>query len=109
MSGGVLTSRLVYATVKALSKLKEPPTSAIILLDSECTISSLEVSAKKLKPFFHNRRGEMIENMELVNDICPMEDVHHVSGSLNPADVATRGDTKLEDIGQDREGLQAGC
>ena len=101
MSGGVLTSRLVLATVKALSKMKESPTSAIILLDSECTISSLEVSAKKLKPFFHNRRGEMLENMEMVSNICTMEDVHHVAGSLNPADVATRGNTKIEDIGLD--------
>ena len=99
MSGGVLTSRLVLATVKALSKLEDPPTSAIILLDSMCTISSLEVSAKKLKPFFHNRRGEMLENMELVSELCTMEDVHHVPGKLNPADIATRGSTKIEDIG----------
>ena len=64
MSGGVLASRLLLSAVKALSKLKEAPASAIILLDSECTISCLEVSAKKLKPFFHNRRGEMIKNIE---------------------------------------------
>ena len=101
MSGGVLASRLLLTTVKALSKLKQPPVSAIILLDSECIISTLEVSAKKLKPFFHNRRGEMLENIEIANDICPVEPVHHVSGSLNPADVATRGEAKLSDIGVD--------
>ena len=99
ISGAVLASRLLLSTVKALSCLKEPPEGAVLLLDSECTISSLEMSAKKLKPFFHNRRGELLENMALVNDICPMEQVHHVGGTLNPADIATRGNTKLEDIG----------
>ena len=57
------------------------------------------MSAKKLKPFFHNRRGEILENLDLISGICPIEQVHHVSGSLNPADIATRGDTKLNEIG----------
>ena len=42
----------------------------------------------------------MLENMEVVSDMCPTENVHHVSGNLNPADVATRGNTQIEDIGQ---------
>ena len=99
MSGGVLASRLLLTSVRALSKLKISPIGAIILLDSECTISCLEMSAKKLKPFFHNRRGELLENMASINDVCVIEQVHHVAGNLNPADIATRGDTKLEDIG----------
>ena len=41
----------------------------------------------------------MLENMELVSELCTMEDVHHVPGKLNPADIATRGSTKIEDIG----------
>ena len=28
-----------------------------------------------------------------------MEDIHHVAGNLNPADVTTRGLAKVEDIG----------
>ena len=99
LSGGVLVSRLVLATVQALSRLEEKPTSAIILLDSRCTISSLEENARKLKPFFHNRRGEILDNMDQVRQICPMEDVHHVPGRLNTADIATRGNSSLEDLG----------
>ena len=101
LSGGVLASRLVLATVKALSKLEDSPTSAIILLDSMCTISSLEECARKLKPFFHNRRAEILDNIDQVREICPMEDVHHVAGKLNPSDIATRGNTKIDDIGID--------
>ena len=99
LSGGVLVSRLVLAVVHALSKMEEKPVGSIILLDSTCTISSLEENAKKLKPFFHNRRAEILDNIDAVRKMCPMEDVHHVSGSLNPADIATRGNSKLEDIG----------
>ena len=99
LSGGLLVSRLILAVVRALSKMEEKPRNSIILLDSTYTISSLEENARKLKPFFHNRRGEILENIDAVRELCPMEDVHHVSGKLNPADIATRGTTKLEDIG----------
>ena len=99
LSGGVLVTRVVLAVVKALSKMEEKPVSSIILLDSECTISTLEENARKLKPFFHNRRGEMLDNMDQIRSICSLEDVHHVSGKMNPADIATRGNTKIEDIG----------
>ena len=99
LSGGVLASRHVMATVLALSSLEEKPESSIILLDSTCTISSLDENARKLKPFFHNRRGEILDNMDKVREVCVLEDVHHVSGPLNPADIATRGNSSLEDIG----------
>ena len=101
LSGGLLVSRLVLATARALSKLDEKPSNSVIMLDSECVISCLEENAKKLKPFFHNRRGEMLENMEETKKYCPMEDVHHVPGHLNPADIPTRGLANLEDIGPD--------
>ena len=99
LSGGLLVSRLVLATIIALSRLDEKPVSSIILLDSRCTISCLEENARKLKPFFHNRRGEILDNMDQVKETCSMEDVHHVSGKLNPADIATRGNCSIEDIG----------
>ena len=41
----------------------------------------------------------MIENMDCIGKLCPIEDVHHVAGDLNPADIATRGLAKLSDIG----------
>ena len=67
MSGAVVVSRLVLRVVRALQPMIEKPSSSIILLDSECTISTLETSASQLKPFFHNRRSEILENMENVS------------------------------------------
>ena len=99
MSSGVLVSRLLLRVVRALSSMTESIFSSIILLDSECTISTLEASASQLKPFFHNRRAEIIENMEAVSKHCEMEPVHWVPTDLNVADLLTRGTASLADIG----------
>ena len=64
-------------------------------------ISTLEISAGQLKPFFHNRRGEILENMSSVAKYCYMEPVHWVASFNNPADLLTRGNVKLHDIGLD--------
>ena len=99
MSGAVVVSRLVLRVVRALQPLTEKPSSSIILLDSECTISTLETSASQLKPFFHNRRSEILENMENVSKYCEMEPVHWVASAENSADLLTRGTARLCDIG----------
>ena len=99
ISGGVVASRLVLRVLNALQSLDNKPYSCIILLDSECTLSTLEASSSQLKPYFHNRRAEIIENMESVSRLCFMEPLHWVSSANNPADLLTRGTTKLEDIG----------
>ena len=99
ISGGVVVSRLVLRVVTALQSLDSKPVSCVILLDSECTISTLEASSSLLKPYFHNRRSEILENMESVSKFCIMEPVHWVSSSDNPADLLTRGTAKLDDIG----------
>ena len=99
MSGGVLVSRLVLRLARSLSLMEEKPKSAIILLDSECTISTLEAKASLLKPFFHNRRAEFLENMDVVSQLCTMEPVHWVGTLDNPADLLTRGTAKIDDIG----------
>ena len=98
LSGGTLVSRMVRRVVEALSHLDVQPVSAIYLLDSMCTISLLEASSKILKPFFHNRRAEILENMEAVRKICKMEEPHYVPGTLNTADLCTRGTARVEDV-----------
>ena len=98
MSGGVLVSRMVLRVVRALQPMEDKPSSSIILLDSECTISTLEISASQLKPFFHNRRAEVLENMVAVSKYCEMEPVHWVASEENASDLLTRGTAKLEDI-----------
>ena len=101
LSAGVVTSRMIYRVVKSLQTSGFPPFSGIMLLDSECTISSLELSSSSLKPFFKNRRAEIIDNLEMSSKLCPMEQVHWVSSENNVADLLTRGEAKLEDIGPD--------
>ena len=72
LSGGVLMSRLMLTVALALSKLQDQPSHAIMLMDSTCTISSLEENAKHVKPFFHNRRIEIIENMEEIRKLVSL-------------------------------------
>ena len=98
ISSAVLVSRMNVRVVRALQSLDQKPVSSIILLDSECTISTLDASATVLKPFFHNRRAEVLENLEKVSKYCEMESVHWVSSEQNSADLLTRGTGKLEDI-----------
>ena len=81
--------------------MEDKPISCIILLDSECTISLLEASASQLKPFLHNRRAEILENMDSVSQICEIEPINWVANSPNPADILTRGTAKLNDISLD--------
>ena len=95
-----MCSRMALTTVKALqTESSMSPKGVIMMTDSECTISALETTSRALKPFFHNRVGEFLENMEKMKKYCPVEDVHHVSGHLNPADVPTRGLAKVSDLG----------
>ena len=99
LSAGVLVSRMMLRVVKALQGIDTPPISNIMLLDSKCTISTLEVSSSHLKPFFHNRRSELLENMDAMAKICEVENVHWVCSADNVADLLTRGTVKLDEIG----------
>ena len=100
LSGMVLVSRMALTTVKALqTESSMQPKGVVILSDSECSISALETTSRALKPFFHNRVAEVLENMSDMKKYCPVEEVYHVPGHLNPADVATRGLAKVADIG----------
>ena len=101
MSGAVLVSRLILRVVRSLSCMDEKPRGAIPLLDSECTICTLEAKASQLKPFMHNRRAEFIENMYAISKFCPVEPPHWIASADNPADLLTRGTAKLSDIGLD--------
>ena len=102
LSGVVLETRLALTSVKALQT--EPsmkPKGVVLMADSECTISAVDTTTRALKPFFHNRVSEVLENMSEMKKYCPVEDIHHVPTELNPADLATRGNTKVCDIGPD--------
>ena len=102
ISGLVLQSRLALSSLKALAV--EPdlkPSGVTLLSDSECAISAVETSTSILKHFFHNRVSEIRENIVEMQSYCPVEEIHHVSGDLNPADMATRGSTRASDLSPD--------
>ena len=100
LSGTVLMIRVLKSSVKALQcDQSMKPKSVTPLVDSKCTISVLEKSVGALKPFFHNRVSEILENLADMRKVCEVEDLHYVASKDNPADLATRGGIKLEDIG----------
>ena len=100
LSGTVLGSRMALTTVKALSSESSmKPQKVIMLADSKCTISAVDTTVRALKPFFSNRVSEILENMGEMRKFCEVEEIMYVPGDLNPADVATRGYAKIDDIG----------
>ena len=99
LCGALLVSRLMLAVVTALCRMDECPVSAIMLLDTRCVISALEMTSSKMLPFFQNRLAEIHENFDCIAKKCEVEQVHWVQTDLNPADLLTRGTVKIEDIG----------
>ena len=99
LCGALLVSRLMLAVVLALCRMDECPVKAIMLLDSRCIISALELTSSKLLPFFQNRLAEIYENLQSIAKKCEVEQVHWVHTDQNPADLLTRGTARLRDIG----------
>ena len=100
LAGLVLVSRMALTTVKALqTESTMQPKGVILMADSECSIAAVDTTARTLKPFFHNRVSEIIENLTEMKKFCPVEDIHHVAGDLNPSDMGTRGLATVDDIG----------
>ena len=95
----VVTSRLLLTVAVALSKLDEKPIGAVMMLDSRCVISALEATSGNLLPFFQNRIAEIVENLAAVSKFCEVEQVQWVATVENPADLLTRGNVNLKDLG----------
>ena len=86
LCGALLVSRLLLAVVTALSRMEEAPASAVMILDSRCVKSNLEMNSSKVLPFFQNRLAEIHENLDAVAKKCEVEPVQWVQTDLNPAD-----------------------
>ena len=94
MNGLLLLARLVTAT---LPGLVDKPTSFLPILDSRCTIQSVEAEAKTLKDFFNNRCEECDEHRRhWVAQGLEVEPLHHTASADNIADLATRGKVTRE-------------
>ena len=77
------------------------PTDIYMLSDSECSIAALNKTSSNLKPFFHNRVVEIAENVSEMRKICEVEEVYHVPGKLNVADLGTRSGVRVDQLGSD--------
>ena len=99
LCGALVVSRLLLAVITAMFKMEEAPIGVVMLLDTRCVISALELTSTKLMPFFQNRLAEIHENLETIGRMCEVEPVHWVQTDLNPADLLTRGNVHLQDLG----------
>ena len=100
LSGVVLESRLALTTVKALqSEQSMIPKGVVMMSDSTCSISAVDTKSRALRPFFHNRVSEILDNISAMRKYCPVEDIHYVSSGNNPADLATRGTALPSELG----------
>ena len=103
LSGLLIASRLLLEVVKAMS---EKPKNIYVIGDSQCTISALEKSGDSLGPYFCNRVSETCQNLAEVRSVAEGVDiapVTHISGKLNPADLATRETGAYADLKEDSE------
>ena len=80
--------------------MDEKPSAVVTAVDSECTISAFEKSGGVLAPYFASRVSEASGNLADLAESTTVEPVMHVPGSLNPADIPTRANSKPEDVCQ---------
>ena len=86
-------------TIKVVTSLPTTPAQVTLIGDSQCTISAVDNTTSLFTPFMHTRLSEVIENIEILNNICPVEKLMYIKTELNIADLGTRCDGKLKDIG----------
>ena len=101
MRGFNLLVRLVTAILEGLPYV---PILIFLATDSECTISALEAEDRILQEWFTNRVAEAQDHMSAWRrrgiNVFP---VHHWPGEDNIADLATKGQAKLDDIARGTE------
>jgi hypothetical protein len=93
----VVLLRLLVSTVTAI---RNKVTRVIVFSDSECTLAALKKSGALMRPYFANRVSESLMLLKELERLCEeVVEVRHVAGHLNPADLGTRGNVKMADMG----------
>ena len=98
MNGLVLGTKLADL---ALSSMRETPSSLTFCLDSECTIAAVDSENGLLKPYLANRRAVVkgkVQEWKLKYPETDFEDLQHIAGPLNPADLPTRTNCCAQDV-----------
>ena len=96
MDGLILLARLVTAVLPGLT---DKPISFLPILDSRCTIQSIEAESKTLKDFFNNRCEEYNEHFRHWSDEgLTIEPIHYTTSRDDVADLATRGNVVVQQL-----------
>ena len=88
----------------SLVSMREKPERIIFCLDSECTISAVDSENGLLKPYLANRRAVVkgkIQEWGLKFPEVTVEELQHIAGVINPADLPTRTNCTALDIGRE--------
>ena len=85
----------------ALCSMRDKPKTVTICSDSECMIAAVDSENGSLKPYLANRKAVIIGKMQEWKQKFPgieVEEIQHVPGSLNPADLPTRATCSVKDV-----------
>ena len=96
VSGLVLCTRLMK---KAVSLYDGGFSTASCLEDSMCIISALDKDATAFNPYLHARLSEVIMLRDSISKKTNMEEIFHIASAENIADICTRKESKLTDLG----------
>ena len=98
LSGLLLCLRLMS---RAVTLYNGGFSSASCMGDSTCIISALEKNATAFNPFMHTRLSEICNFREKIPMRTYSEDVFHVASLENIAEICTRRESNLMEIGFD--------
>ena len=96
----VILSRLILLVSKSVRFQVKTVTLAS---DSEAFIAATEKSGGVLGPYLASRCSEFHLNIEEMKEMVMVEPLQHVPGCHNIADLATRGNATVEEVGPDSE------
>ena len=99
VSGLVLCSRLMS---KAVSLYDGGFSSVSCLGDSTCVISAFEKNDTAFNLFMHAQFAKIFNLREKISKKTHLEEVFHVASSDNVADICTRGEMSLYNLGPDK-------
>ena len=103
LNGAVIASRLALSTVRSLSSAGVPIEWLWFIGDSECILACLEKANCAFGEYFGNRVGEILDNLALRENSCPIRlnrEWWHTASCHNAADQATCSDSCLLDVNQ---------
>ena len=103
LNGAGLISRLILSTLQSWSSSDGAlPERVWKLGDSECTLSCIEKVSVAFGEWFGNRVSEIQSNQAKIEEFCPVGESGewlHTASKNNAADIASRLDSRPEDIG----------